>query len=53
MEHIAGLAGEAYIDERHYGGANFVFNDGHAIRDTSLKEKLAEDWDLDPETPNQ
>ncbi len=52
-EHIAGLEGEAYIDERHYGGANYAFNDGHAVRDTGLKEKLAEDWDLDPNTPNQ
>lgn len=53
MEHIAGLEGEAYVDERHYGGANYSFNDGHAERDTSLKEKLAEDWDLDPNTPNR
>jgi prepilin-type N-terminal cleavage/methylation domain-containing protein/prepilin-type processing-associated H-X9-DG protein len=52
-EHIAGLEGEAYIDERHYGGANYVFNDGHAERQTGLKEKLALDWDLDPNTPNQ
>jgi len=52
-EHIAGLEGEAYIDERHYGGANYCFNDGHAIRSTNLKEQLAEDWDLDPNTPNQ
>jgi len=52
-EHIAGLEGEAYIDERHYGGANYAFNDGHAVRETTLKEKLAEDWDLDPNTPNQ
>lgn len=52
-EHIAGLEGEAYIDERHYGGANYAFNDGHAVRDTALKEKLAEDWDLDPLTPNR
>lgn len=51
--HIAGLEGEAYVDERHYGGANFSFNDGHAERRTDLKEKLAEDWDLDPDTPNQ
>jgi prepilin-type N-terminal cleavage/methylation domain-containing protein/prepilin-type processing-associated H-X9-DG protein len=53
VEHIAGLEGEAYIDERHYGGANYAFNDGHAVRDTNLKEKLAEDWDLDAETPNR
>lgn len=52
-QHIAGLAGEAYIDERHYGGANYSFNDGHAERSTSLKKKLAEDWDLDPNTPNE
>jgi len=52
-EHIAGLQGEAYIDERHYGGANYAFNDGHAVRSTSLKEQLAEDWDLDPNTPNE
>lgn len=52
-ERIAGLQGEAYIDERHYGGANYVFNDGHAIRSTSLKEQLALDWDLNPETPNE
>ncbi len=51
-ERIAGLEGEAYIDERHYGGANYAFNDGHAVRDTNLKEKLAQDWDLDPDTPN-
>ncbi|MCK4343132.1 MAG: type II secretion system protein [Phycisphaerae bacterium] len=53
MEHIAGLEGEAYIDERHYGGANYCFNDGHAVRSTNLKEKLAEDWDFDPETENE
>ncbi len=53
MEHIAGLEGEAYIDERHYGGANYAFNDGHAVRSTNLKEKLAEDWDLDPNTLNE
>jgi prepilin-type N-terminal cleavage/methylation domain-containing protein/prepilin-type processing-associated H-X9-DG protein len=52
MERLAGLEGEAYIDERHYGGANYVFNDGHAIRSTNLKELLAEDWDLNPETEN-
>lgn len=52
-ERIAGLEGEAYVDERHYGGANFAFNDGHAERSTQLKEKLAEDWDLDPRTPNE
>ena len=52
-EHVAGLQGEAYIDQRHYGGANYCFNDGHAVRSASLKEKLAEDWDLDPNTPNQ
>lgn len=52
-EHIAGLVGEAYIDERHYGGANFAFNDGHAERSTTLKETLAADWDMNPDTPNQ
>lgn len=52
-EHLAGLEGEAYIDERHYGGANFSFNDGHAERSTKLKELLAEDWDLDPDTENR
>ena len=52
-EHIAGLEGEAYIDERHYGGANYAFNDGHAVRSTNLKERLAEDWDLNPDTPNE
>lgn len=51
--HIAGLLGEAFIDERHYGGANFAFPDGHAERSTKLKSKLALDWDLDPTTPNQ
>lgn len=51
--HIAGLEGEAYIDERHYGGANYAFNDGHVDRSTTLKERLAEDWDLDPETENR
>ena len=50
---IAGLEGEAYIDERHYGGANYAFADGHVERSTGLKEQLAEDWDLDPDTPNQ
>ncbi len=52
-ERIAGLEGEAYIDERHYGGANYAFPDGHANRSTGLKEQLALDWDLNPETPNQ
>lgn len=52
-ERIAGLLGEAFIHERHYGGANFLYNDGHAVRSTRLKEELAEDWDLDPDTPNQ
>jgi prepilin-type processing-associated H-X9-DG protein len=51
-EHIAGLQGEAFIHERHYGGANYLFNDGHAIRSTKLREDLAEDWDLDPDTPS-
>ena len=52
-EHIAGLQGEAYIDQRHYGAANYAFNDGHAERSTKLKEQLALDWDLDPNTPNE
>jgi prepilin-type N-terminal cleavage/methylation domain-containing protein/prepilin-type processing-associated H-X9-DG protein len=52
-EHIAGLEPEAYIDERHYGGANYAFNDGHAVRLTNLKEQLALDWDLDPATENE
>ena len=46
-ERIAGLEGEAYVDERHYGGANYVYNDGSARRETQLKEQLAIDWDLD------
>jgi prepilin-type processing-associated H-X9-DG protein len=50
---IAGLEGEAYIDERHYGGANYAYSDGHVERSESLKERLAEDWDLDPETENR
>ena len=50
---MAGLIGEAFIDERHYGGANFAYNDGRAERSTNLKEMLARDWDLDPTTPNQ
>ncbi len=52
-EHVAGLEGEATIHERHYGGANFAFRDGSARRDTKLKEDLANDWDLDPRTPNR
>jgi prepilin-type processing-associated H-X9-DG protein len=48
-ERIAGLEGEAYVHERHYGGANYVWNDGHAERRTELKEELARDWDLDGE----
>jgi prepilin-type N-terminal cleavage/methylation domain-containing protein/prepilin-type processing-associated H-X9-DG protein len=52
-QRIAGILGEAYIDERHYGGANYVFSDGHAERSTNLKQRLALDWDLDPTTPNQ
>lgn len=51
--HIAGLEAEAYVDERHYGGALFSFRDGHVERSTSLKETLAVDWDLNPETPNE
>jgi prepilin-type N-terminal cleavage/methylation domain-containing protein/prepilin-type processing-associated H-X9-DG protein len=51
--HIAGLEGEAYIDERHYGSANYVFNDGHGERSDTLKQRLANDWDLDPETENR
>ncbi|MBI5863197.1 MAG: prepilin-type N-terminal cleavage/methylation domain-containing protein [Planctomycetes bacterium] len=52
-EHIAGLEGEAFIDERHYGGANYVFKDGSSQRNVRLREDLALDWDLDPETPNR
>lgn len=51
--HIAGLQPEAFIDERHYAGANYAFNDGHVERRTGLKEELALDWDLDPDTPNE
>lgn len=49
--HLAGLEGEAFIDERHYGGAVYAFRDGHAERSTTLKRQLASDWDLDPNTP--
>jgi prepilin-type N-terminal cleavage/methylation domain-containing protein/prepilin-type processing-associated H-X9-DG protein len=49
---IAGLEGDASIEERHYGGANFAFNDGHVERSVTLRERLAEDWDLDPDTDN-
>ncbi|TWT41986.1 hypothetical protein RAS1_31130 [Phycisphaerae bacterium RAS1] len=52
-ERIAGLLGEAYIDERHYGGANYAYNDGHAARSLILREQLATDWDLDPSTENR
>ena len=52
-ERIAGLEGDAYVDERHYGGANFAFRDGSARRETRLKEDLALDWDLDPRTQNR
>ena len=41
-EHIAGLQGEAYIDERHYGAANYAFNDGHAERSTSSRSSSRE-----------
>ena len=51
--HIAGLEGEAYIDERHYGMASYVFGDGHGEHSETLKERLALDWDLDPETQNR
>ena len=51
-EHIAGLEGEAYIDQRHYGGANYAFNDGHAERSSVLKQTLAHDWELEPNVPN-
>jgi prepilin-type processing-associated H-X9-DG protein len=51
--HIAGLEGEAYIDERHYGNANYAFRDGHVEGSATLKERLAEDWDLDPDTENR
>ena len=51
--HIAGLEGEAYIDERHFNSANYVFNDGHGERSETLKRELAYDWDLDPDTENR
>lgn len=53
VDHLAGLEAEAFIDERHYGGANYAFRDGHVERSTSLKERLALDWDLDPDTENR
>lgn len=49
LEHIAGLEGEAFIDERHYAAANYAYNDGHVERSATLKERLALDWDLDGE----
>ncbi len=49
--HLAGLDPEAFIDERHYGGAVYSFRDGHCERSTTLKRQLALDWDLDPNTP--
>ncbi len=52
-ERLAGVEGEAYIDERHHGGANYAFPDGHAERSTGLKEELALDWDLNPRTENE
>jgi prepilin-type N-terminal cleavage/methylation domain-containing protein/prepilin-type processing-associated H-X9-DG protein len=51
--HIAGLEGEAFIDQRHYDGANYAFPDGHAERSTKLRQMLADDWDLDERTPNR
>jgi prepilin-type N-terminal cleavage/methylation domain-containing protein/prepilin-type processing-associated H-X9-DG protein len=53
VDRVAGLEGEAYVDERHYGGANFAFRDGHVERSVSLRERLAEDWDLDSDTENR
>ncbi len=34
------------ISDRHYGGANYLFADHHAERDGRMRERLAEDWDL-------
>lgn len=34
------------ISDRHYGGANYLFPDGHADRDGRMRERLARDWDL-------
>ncbi|RJP40404.1 MAG: prepilin-type N-terminal cleavage/methylation domain-containing protein [Phycisphaerales bacterium] len=34
------------ISDRHYGGANYLFPDHHAERSGRLRERLAEDWDL-------
>lgn len=35
------------FDDRHYGGVNFLFVDGHADRSTTLRSQLAIDWNLD------
>jgi len=40
------------FDDRHFGGVNFLFVDGHAERSITLRDELAEDWDLDPRTKN-
>jgi prepilin-type processing-associated H-X9-DG protein len=40
------------FDDRHFGGVNFLFVDGHAERSTTLRDELADDWDLDPRTKN-
>jgi len=34
------------LSDRHYGGANYLFSDVHAVRNTKLREQLARDWDL-------
>jgi prepilin-type N-terminal cleavage/methylation domain-containing protein/prepilin-type processing-associated H-X9-DG protein len=49
-QRLYGTETQAYIDERHYGGANYVYSDGHAERSIGLKEDLVQDWDLNPET---
>jgi prepilin-type N-terminal cleavage/methylation domain-containing protein/prepilin-type processing-associated H-X9-DG protein len=47
-------AGQAFIggeganrfDDRHYGGVNFLFPDGHVERSTRLHKELQQDYDL-------
>jgi prepilin-type N-terminal cleavage/methylation domain-containing protein/prepilin-type processing-associated H-X9-DG protein len=34
------------FSDRHYGGANYLFQDLHAAWSTKLREQLAEDYDL-------
>ncbi len=45
---IAGSTGRNgnRISDRHYGGANYLFPDFHAESDRKLRERLAQDWDL-------